>query len=434
MPAVAHTYVVAGAALAAASVVAVTPIAPRPSEIPVTGVATRLAAAEDSILNIPFNLFQDLVNIPYNQVQATDEIANSLFFDGTWWDFDATNLWGTDPGDPGKYMSLVDLLLPFPAISGLGSPEIDPTADAAGTAGLGQQLALLAAAELPVSASCDAETCAPFFPVTPITGITSLDQGIWEDRVIWNVLTTGSSGHLFPLIDNWIKGVPFSGPDSLATGYHFGTVVDPSGPAYAGFGLPGTGPGDTMPWSGDTFTLNLAAPFENFYNSLLAPPNLSGFEFASPTDVYHAFTALLAGLVVDFQPFVPGNPSCPGTCDLASVFPTVSLVKDIQAIDPTNSLINEWVTAAQNGTANGPTPVQVADMIAGYQQGVFDSGPLGQLETTLSADLNTLWTVLSTEGTQPSALFADLSTLLGGVGTTLSTDLNDLWANLLSAF
>ena len=50
-------------------------------------------------------------------------------------------------------MGLLDMALPFaPQISGLGQPEIDPTLDANGTAGLAQQISLLAAAELPTSA------------------------------------------------------------------------------------------------------------------------------------------------------------------------------------------------------------------------------------------------------------------------------------------
>ena len=423
----------AGAVLVAASVVAVTPIAPRPSEIPIASIETRLTDAGDSIFNIPFNLFQDFFNVPYYEVQALNAEASSLFFTGTWWNFDAVNLWGEDPGDPGHFMSLVDMLFPFPAISGLGSPEIDPIADAAGTAGLGQQLSLLAAAELPASSFCDAESCAPFFPVTPLTGSTTLDQAIWAALLF-------SGLYHFPLIDNLFK-VPIS---ELQSGYTFGTIVDPSGSANAEFGLPGTGPGDTMPWSDITFTLNLAAPFQNFYNSLLAPPDLSGFEFPSLTDVYHAFIAVLAGLVLDFNPFVPGSSWCPGSCDFASTLhlTNLDLVHNILALDPSNPLINEWLQRVQDGTANGATAAQIADMITNYQQPDSDGvGPLSadfntlltDVNTALSTDPNTLWADLSTaDWSNPGTVFAEINTLLGGLGTTLSTDLNTLWADLQS--
>jgi hypothetical protein len=76
-------------------------------------------------------------------------------------------------------MGLLGMMIPFAQISGTDQPEIDPTADADGTAGLAQQIGLLAAAELPVSASCDADWCSPMVPATPITGFTSLDRDIW---------------------------------------------------------------------------------------------------------------------------------------------------------------------------------------------------------------------------------------------------------------
>ena len=130
-------------------------------------------------LNVPINLFDDIVNIPFNEVQGIDVLGNSLLFSGDWWVPSATNIWGTDPGDLGHYMGILDMLLPFaPQISGLDQPEIDPTADANGTAGLAQQIGLLAAAELPTSTSCDAQTCAPMTPPEVITGNTGLDRDI----------------------------------------------------------------------------------------------------------------------------------------------------------------------------------------------------------------------------------------------------------------
>ena len=35
-------------------------------------------------------------------------VGDSLFFSGIWWVPSATNLWGTDPGDLGHYMGLLD--------------------------------------------------------------------------------------------------------------------------------------------------------------------------------------------------------------------------------------------------------------------------------------------------------------------------------------
>ncbi len=309
----------AGAVLAALSVVAATPVvaATAPSAMPAAGRAVQLAAAGDSVLNLGFNLFQQLVNIPNAEVEALGVLAKSLFFTGNWFTPSATNIWGEDPGDPGHFMTLVDLSIPFKAISGLGSPEIDPEAVAAGTAGLGQQLALLAAAELPASQSCDATWCAPVVPTTPITGFAPTDRGIW-------LLTAFTGLQQFPIVDHWLK-VPLS---DLTNGYTFPAVLNPSagvGPGGAVpddevFGFPGTvhGPDgeNLMPWSNLTFTLNLLGPFQNFYNSLLAPPDLSAFEFPTLEEWGRTLQSLVAAVVVDFNPLVPGSPYCGGraTC------------------------------------------------------------------------------------------------------------------------
>ena len=94
----ARPYVMAGAVLAAASVLAATPIVPRlnrPIKLPTLSIETRLV--DESILNIPINLLYDIANIPYNEVQALNSVAGSLFFGGNWWVPSATNLWGIAP-------------------------------------------------------------------------------------------------------------------------------------------------------------------------------------------------------------------------------------------------------------------------------------------------------------------------------------------------
>ena len=157
-----------------------------------------------------------------------------------------------------------------------------------GTAGLAQQIGLLAAAELPVSSSCDAETCFPMTPPNVITGSTAFDRLIGLDNALTGHATT-AGGEPFGLFSNWFQ-VPLS--DLTSGNYTFGSndpgIVDPSPNATNGggvlgeFGFPGTvGTGDTagnMPWAGDTFKLNLFGPFENFYNSLLATPSTSGVD------------------------------------------------------------------------------------------------------------------------------------------------------------
>lgn len=298
--------------------------------------AVRLLAG-DSLLNVPFNFFQDIVNVPANEVAATNVLADSLFWTGTWWTPSATNLWGEDPGDPGHFMAIADFLFPFaPQVSGVDQPEIDPTLLANGTAGLGQQLAMLAAAELPVSASCDAVQCAPMVPTDPVTGITGIDKLIDFEKVFTNFPNADNQLGLF---SHWLQ-VPLQ---DLFTGYQFPSspaevanptaagIADPStglGPggsvlgappdavpgseAQPGFGFPGTisGPDgeNLMPWEGVNFQLNPVGPFEQWFQSLEAPVNLNGFQLVSPDDVSQALKAVTAGAIVDFNPSSPGAP------------------------------------------------------------------------------------------------------------------------------
>lgn len=374
-------YTAAGAALAAVGVAAaasVMPAAPLPAVL--TGVerAVQLTADGDSVLNIPFNLFQQLVNIPGTEVDALNLMARSLFYTGNWFTPSATNLWGEDPGDPGHFMATIDMLVPFKAISGLGSPEIDPEAMANGTAGLGQQLALLVAAELPVSASCNADWCAPLVPATEITGFTAIDRTIWT-------LATATGVQPFPLFTNWFQ-VPVS--DLMSGDFTFGDVVNPShgvgpdGSVPDGFGFPGTVAGPDgehlMPWSGLDFTFNPLGPVQNFYNSLLAPPDMSGFDIPTVEEIGRAVQAFTAGMVVDFNPYVAGSPACVMDCLLPGhgALSTEGIVRSIGNAWPGNPLIDQWLAEAAGGTANGPTAHQT-DFAIQFMQGQQQNFDLG---------------------------------------------------------
>ena len=276
-----RSYVLVGAMLAATGAIAVTPFTSRPAHPPVVSAETRLVDAGDSILNIPANLFYDIVNIPANEVQGLDTAADSLFFNDNIFVTSAANIFGVDPGDPGHVAAIDSLIAPFPAFDdGLG--------------GLDYQLTGLLASELPISASCAVTTCYPIVPPDVITGVTGIDRDIGFAKALFDP-DFGLFRHFF--------AVPITGPDSLLSGYTFDPAadgsIDPAGPVYSGFGFehgdpnfflggtvdpetgapaydPATGlfdPNATeVPWAGHTYTFDLLQPFENFYNSLLETP------------------------------------------------------------------------------------------------------------------------------------------------------------------
>jgi hypothetical protein len=388
----ARSYVMAAAALAATGgLVGVTPMPPRQPAIRIASPAVRLVDS-DSILNIPFNLFQDIVNIPYNEVEAFNDLGDGQLFAGTWLTSSATNLWGEDPGDPTRFQSLVEMAIPFSQISGLGTPEVgapgwdqaDVNEAANGTLPLAQQITLLLDAEIPVSPSSDADWSAPLIPVSTITGDTGIDRAIWTAAIFTDQTQ-------FPLTDNWFQ-TPLS--DLTSGGYNFGDVVDPSqgvgpgGSVPSDFGYAGTIPGpdgeNLMPWSNLTFEFNPVSPFENFFTSLEAPVDpstyASGFEIPTFTEISQAFETNLAGLVVAFDPFVPGSFLCSDACDVPSYLTPEGILAEINTAMPGDPSVQEWLNlfntpstdefgqANPFGMANGPTTEQI-DAISWLESG-----------------------------------------------------------------
>jgi len=375
-----HTAAAAAVALAGASVIAVAPAAPppksQPVEIDVASPEVRLAAA--SLLNVPINLITDIINIPYNEVQALNELSSSLFFSGPWFVVSATNIWGVDPGDPGHFMSTIDVLVPFPALSGLGLDQSD-------TNGLGQQVWHFVAAELPVNKFCDADGCAPGVPISPITGITSVDQTLWGLALTFGLYGFAPGAWVqFPLYKDWFS-VPLS---ELLSGYTFGPdqpgYVDPSGPVFPGFGFAGTtvGPNgeNLMPWANTTFQLDLTKPFQNYFNHLMADPATNPIRLPSLEEIGRTIQTLLAAAVVAFDPLTPGSGLCTGGLGNCSWLPPAldypGIVRFIGSVWPGNTLIDQWLNAYDTGTANVPTQEQIdnAQKLANQNGSFWDFG------------------------------------------------------------
>jgi hypothetical protein len=367
----ARPYVVAGAMLAATGLVAVTPIAHKVAHLPTLSIETQLV--DDSILNIPMNLLTDFANIPYNEVQALNSLAGSNFLGGNWWVPSSTNLWGIDTADPTKVATLTNLLAPFPAFN-------------QGMGGLQYQIAGFLAAQLPVSGSCDAETCYPMTPPDVITGSTQ-----W-DRLIGYVtaLTAQGNGENFGLFQNWFQ-VPLQ---NLINGYTFGDAYNPSGPATndPAFGfndgtnpfLGGTiGDDDAMPWNGHTYVLNLFQPIQNYWEHLLedlaTDGDVPGTGVHIPTlgEFGQSLQSVTASLIAAFNPFTPGSPACPGVCELPEGWSTPELV-DMLDPDDSNPMIQAWLAGLAEDALypnNNATQEQINYAVALLQTGMYNLTP-----------------------------------------------------------
>ena len=286
--------VTAAVALAGASVIAVAPVAPPPFENHVTSFENHVAslevrlAADSSILNIPFNLIQDIINIPYNEVQGINTLGQSLLFTGTWLLASSTNVWGTDPADLAHYYGLAGLI-PFPAFSNA----------------LAAQITGLAAILLPINSGCNNEDC---------PNSAALYAGYFQPARIWALLTTGKytfdatpvpqpDGTTLPPEGLW----NFGGPVTWGADYghpEWNTTTDPA------TGEP------VVPWAGTTFTSNPLSPVSEYLKHLMSDPTSpeNAIKFPTLRQIATAAWNLAFGLFVDFSPFFPGSPYCLGLC------------------------------------------------------------------------------------------------------------------------
>ena len=386
MHAVSRPYVMAAAALAATGAAAVAPLTLQASKPPVVSMETRLADS-GSLLNVPVNLFDDIVNIPYNEVQALDTAANSLLDTGTWWVPSSTNIWDWGPWDSTHVAAINAFLVPFPAFdNGLG--------------GLDYQFDGFLAAELPESPTCAVASCDPIVPAEVITGNTSIDHTIAFLGALDGQTPSGLFDHIFRVpLSELLSGYTFTAANDAG-------VVDAAGPVYPEFGFPldgginGPNPfeGPTTPgvdgpyqypWDGVTYTLNPLQPFTNFFDSLMATPSGgiggTGIEIPTLTEFTQALQNLAAASVIDFDPFTAGSPMCAASCNIPESLTYPAIVQDIANLDPSNTTLQTWLAEYAAGTAAAPTQTQIDETIALLQTGEYNLTP-AQL-ATVDADL-----------------------------------------------
>ena len=408
MHAASRPYVLAAAALAATGAVIVTPVLAHQVPLTVRSIETKLVDAGD-IGNIPVNLFNDILNIPYNELEGGGlaSVANSFLFTGTWWVPSSTNIWGIDPGDP-THIALIDNFIPSTAFT-------EGFTNSAGVyePGLNYEFAGLLAAELPNSSSCAAVSCAPMTPPDVITGNTGYDRdiGFFDSLMGKGIDANGDPNGLFtnffqvPL-QNLVNGYTYYPPpaDTPTAGeptYDTG-VINPAGPVndewakFLGWGssgnpfeagtheimLPDGTTADVNPWYGLDYHLNLLQPFQTLYDSLTQTPATdgiagSGVEALSLSGVDHTFENLLAGFIIDFDAYTAGSPACPALCDIPAANQIPALVGDIAKMDPSNTTLATWVAdyAKSPTLVNEPTQDQINNSIALLQTGTYNFSP-----------------------------------------------------------
>ncbi|MGV0625820.1 hypothetical protein [Mycolicibacter minnesotensis] len=375
MVAALRSYMSAGLAVTTAGLIAVAPPAP-PIAVPATvALETQLTAGE-SLWNVPLNLFQALVNVPAWEIHALDTLAKSLFYSGPWFAGSPTNAWGEDPGDMGHFEGILQMMFPFPQISGAGH-EGDHSFP-----GLGQQLSMLANVQVPIDLSCAGLDCLPAMPTSPITGFTWIDQTLWS-------LLIASGLQNFPLIQNWFQ-IPFS---AMMNGNTF--YFDPNGPGMVNIGYAhdgyywegtrtlaelGLNPEDypdidpdapLMPWAGSHYAMDFDTPFINFFDSLMQPFDADNFKLPDLVEFARALQSMFASSLLAFNVFTPGSPVCPGPCLLlepgGNLFNPDDwntplyywLVKLVGDLWPGNPVIDEWMDAYDEGTANVSNPEMI---------------------------------------------------------------------------
>jgi hypothetical protein len=212
-----------------------------------------------SVFNIPANVLNAIISIPRAYLDGLNDLSYGFEVTGSWWVYTPTNVLGFDPADPPKVAALMNLAIPFKALS-------QP---------LGEGLTWWAKANLPMSESC-----------------------------------TGTAGPVCPDPEGLLK-LMFREPISFLTnGWKFPRIFDPVSPLEGSMGnpLPADYPGNIdreVPWSRAYIQLN---PFDAQYsviNYLTADPKTNRPAPITIAEVTTAVKRFVKAFHQDFYPFVP---------------------------------------------------------------------------------------------------------------------------------
>jgi hypothetical protein len=458
MQLVARPVVIGGSALIASSLFAVAPVSSPADLHRVSGADVRLVDAESSLLSdlglgslsgllsdvgssssglldqssvlwIPYNIFADIVNIPYTESLALQEYAYALgpagstggvagwippgatvtdggvevingqdYYasggTGSWWMESIGNTWGWDNGNWPQVDALLHFVLPLQWTEGLAESV--------------QSVAQSAFIDGAQNANCE-------FQCSDVVGylggwLTHLGNVFNSTYPTTTTDTIGENGAASPTF-----------PDGVVNVGPFGTET-------------------TAIWSGQPVPFNpLLEPFEAIWQNAIEGPANNPIMFPDIGNVFDSAVKLAQDLVNDFDPLIQGSFVYWGADTLYSIPSLIGgLVHDVSL----GLIPNEFVLPD-----NGAEPItgyttNISDVLPGLAQGFqfllnglegyfnpatygasATDATLGSLSdsTALSSELST---VLSSAGT-------DFASLMGpGLGTDVSSLLSELAASL----
>jgi hypothetical protein len=431
MQATVRPYVVGGVALAGASLIAVTPVVAPPDPHTVSA-AVRLVDASDlladlgggsgllgdgSILNIPYNIFADIVNIPYEESLALQEYAYALgpagsvggvadwippgatvadggvdvingqdFYalggTGSWYMESIGNTWGWDDGNWPQVDGLIHFLLPFQWTEGI-TTSLQSVA----------QSALLAGS----ADNCEFE-CSN---VLAYLGgwLTNFGNVFSSTYPVTQTDTVGSN----------VGDVVNVGPDGSET---------------------------TAIWSGQPTINPLLEPFQAIWQNATASPGSDPIQLPNIVDVFDNVIKLNGDFSQDFDTFITGSYLYWGAPTLYTI---PSLIAGVVHSLSLGLIPNEFVLANNGGEPVSGYTAGPGSVPGGLAQGLQfllhgadgDHGLLGYLDpSTWGASGADASAAASAADTSP--LLSDLSSLLPNLGTDLSSLTPNLGTDLAS--
>ncbi len=453
----ARSCVLAGPALIASSLIAVTPVGSPPdlhrisADVRLTTTGTDLLAGlgdlgglldSGSPLNIPYDLFINTLNIPYYESQALAEYAYALgpagsiggvpgwippgaTLDnggidpstgeyalggtGSWWEESIGNTWGWDNGNYPQVDGLIHFLLPFQFTETLDQ-QIQSFAQSAFIDGSG--------------VNCE-------FECADIVGYL----GGWLTHL-------GNLG---------LPDYPVTQTD---------TIPD-SATGVINVGPPGTE--DTAIWAGEPNAFNPLSVLEALWTNITQSPEQDLLMPVDFPEVFQNLGKLGSDLLNDFNPLMDGSFAYWGASTLYSV---PALIGGLIHTFTLGLIPNEFANTAIGWPVNGAEPAlgytdgpaqllpNLADGFEYLAKGLLNyldpstyvPGAIAAAATTPATDLTALLDPASASALpadllgllDPSTMSADFSQLLGSVGTdlltaldptTLATDLSALLSN-----